>query len=526
MSSSAFRCLPSSLVLGSALALGLSFSASAAVRLHPLFTDHAVLQRGLSVPVWGTADEGEKVTVEFGGQKISTVAHDGRWMVRLGALDASNRGASLKATGPSNSVEISDVVVGEVWICSGQSNMEWPLRASFEPEKDIANSSNAQLRLFNVAKRRSPEPKTDLDYAPHSWAVSAPDAARNFSAVGYYFGRDLQESLKWQGVPVGIIHTSWGGSPAEVWMSDAAIRSNPTYTRELQDADAAAYLNYQRAVVSWEQQKAAAAAKGEAFKQNRPYPPWQNSELYNGMVANLIPYAIRGAIWYQGESNAGRAWQYRSLFGDMIQNWRQDWGQGNFAFYAVQLAPWDMNRKRELSVIANEVGNSAWAELREAQNYVAETLPNAGVAVITDLGDKDDIHPTRKAPVGARLALLARANVYKQPVEAYGPTLRTHSIVGSEVVLTFTHIAGGLRTFEGAPLTGFTIAGADGVFHKANAKFRGNSVVVVSCPDVPKPAAVRYGWADYPVVNLMNGAGLPASPFRTDRWVLTTQKVP
>jgi sialate O-acetylesterase len=244
------------------------------------------------------------------------------------------------------------------------------------------------------------------------------------------------------------------------------------------------------------------------------------------MVANLIPYAIRGAIWYQGESNAGRAWQYRSLFGDMIQNWRQDWGQGNFPFYAVQLAPWDMNRKRELSVIANEVGNSAWAELREAQNYVAETLPNAGVAVITDLGDKDDIHPTKKAPVGARLALLARANVYKQPVEAYGPTLRTHSVVGSEVVLTFTHTAGGLRTFEGAPLTGFTIAGADGVFHKANAKFRGNSVVVVSSPDVPKPAAVRYGWADYPVVNLMNGAGLPASPFRTDRWVLTTQKVP
>lgn len=524
MSTSVLRTISSALLLGSALSA--SFHASAAVRLHPLFTDHAVLQRGISLPVWGTADDGEKVTVEFRGQKVSTVARNGRWMVRLNPLSANGAGASLKATGPSNTAAITDVVVGEVWVCSGQSNMEWPLRASYKPEADIAASSSSHLRLFTVVKRRSPEVKTDLDYAPHSWSVAGPDTVPSFSAVGYYFGRDLAASLKAEGVPVGLIHTSWGGSPAEVWMSDEAIRGNPSYTRDLQDADAASYIAHKRSMVEFEKEKAAAAAKGEPFKRNRPYPPWQNSELYNGMIANLIPYGIRGAIWYQGESNAGRAWQYRELFADMITNWRRDWGQGNFPFYAVQLAPWDMNRKRELSVIANEVGDSNWAELREAQNYVAATLPNAGVAVITDVGDKDDIHPTRKAPVGARLALLARANVHHQAVEAYGPTLQTHIVVGNEVHLRFSHLAGGLKTLDSAAPTGFTVAGADRVFHRATARIRGNSEIVVTCPEVAKPVAVRFGWANHPVVNLANGDGLPASPFRTDRWEVTTQKKP
>ncbi len=518
------RTFSPAVLLASALTLTLPVAAE--VRLHPLFSDHGILQRGIRVPVWGTGDEGERVTVEFAGQKVSTTAHNGRWQVSLSPLKASNHGAVLKASGPANATEVTDVVVGEVWICSGQSNMEWPLSRSYQPEADIQASANPNLRLFTVAKRRSPEAKTDLDYAKHSWAVAGPDTVKNFSAVGYYFGRNLEEDLKSQGVPVGLIHTSWGGSPAEVWMSDSAIRANPSYARDLQEADAAAYLGYQKGLLAWETEKAAAVAKGEAFTKNRPFAPWQNSELYNGMIANLIPYAIKGAIWYQGESNAGRAWQYRELYGDMIKNWRRDWGQGDFHFYAVQLAPWDKSRRREMSVIASEVGDSNWAELREAQDFVAATVPNTGVAVITDVGDKDDIHPTRKAPVGARLALLARSKAYHEPVESSGPVVRTFTFVGGEALLDFSHVGSRLQTRDGLAPTGFSVAGEDHKFHAATARIRGKSEIVVQSSEVAKPVAVRYGWADYPVVNLRNGAGLPASPFRTDSWELTTQKKP
>lgn len=508
------------------LVFATAFRSDAAVRLNPLFSDHAVLQQGQRLPVWGTADPGEKVTVEFAGQKATVTADEhGRWQVNLKPLKASATGASLKASGQSGAAEIADVVVGEVWICSGQSNMEFALRNSFESAADIAASANPNLRLFNVTKRRSSVVKTDLDYAKHAWAVAGPDSTPGFSAVGYYFGRDLEASLRAQGVPVGVIHTSWGGSPAEVWMSEDVLKSNHVYARDILDAYPAALRGYQTSVAQWEAAKASAEAKGEKFTQWRPWQPWEPAELYNGMLANLMPYGIKGAIWYQGESNAGRAWQYRSLFADMIRNWRRDWGQGDFHFYAVQLAPWDNGRKRDLATIAAEVGDSNWAELREAQNYVAQTLPRVGVAVITDVGDKDDIHPTKKAPVGARLALLARAKAYGQAVEYSGPAFVEKTVKGREVTLSFNHVGSGLKTLDGGAPTGFTVAGADGKFHAATAQIRGQYQVVVSSPGVEHPVAVRYGWANYPVVNLANGAGLPASPFRTDDWELTTQKV-
>lgn len=510
-------------VFGVAAILGVSPQLAAAVRLHPTFSDHAVLQQGMPVPVWGTADDGEAVTVEFAGQRRRTVARNGHWMIELARLRASDRGADLRAAGPHNEAVIRDVVVGEVWIASGQSNMEWPLRASFEPEADIAASANSNLRLFTVTKRRSPTPLTDLDYAAHGWALASPDAVRNFSAVGYYFGRSLEAALRSKGVPVGIIHTSWGGSPAEVWMREGVLKSDREYATNIIAATAEPLANWEKAVRAWEERKKAAESRGEAFKENRPGQPWRPAELYNGMLANIIPYAIQGAIWYQGESNAGRAWQYRRLFADMIRNWRQDWGQGDFTFLAVQLAPWDRNQKRSPEVIAAEVGDSNWAELREAQNHVAAVLPHVGVAVITDVGDKDDIHPTKKAPVGERLARLARAEVYGEKIAAHGPRFRSLSVHGSEAVLRFRDVGQSLRTLDGTTPTGFTVAGADRKFHPAIARITGPDEITVTSAEVSAPVAVRYGWNDYPTVNLANAAWLPASPFRTDDWPVTTQ---
>jgi len=276
-------------------------------------------------------------------------------------------------------------------------------------------------------------------------------------------------------------------------------------------------------VSAWEKRKAEAAAKGTDFKEGRPGQPWNPGELYGGMIANLIPYGIRGAIWYQGESNAGRAWQYRRLFGDMIRNWRKDWGQGNFPFYAVQLAPWDKNRKRDLAVIASEIGESDWAELREAQNHVAQTLSNVDVAVITDVGDKDDIHPGLKGPVGERLARLARAQVYGQNVLAHGPRLKSAEFNDSEVRLTFKDAGKGLSTSNGADVHGFLVAGSDRRWYPARVQIRDGNTLVLESSSVTRPVAVRYGWNDYPVLNLVNSDGLPATPFRTDSWPVSTQ---
>ncbi|HRI15154.1 MAG TPA: sialate O-acetylesterase [Verrucomicrobiota bacterium] len=495
--------------------------ARAEVQLHPTFSDHAVLQRDLKVPIWGTAADGEKVTVEFAGQKRSTVAKNGHWMVTLRPLRANAVGGVLKATGPSNSAQIQDVVVGEVWVCSGQSNMEWPMSRSFEPAGDIAASANPNLRLFTVTKRRSSEIKTDLAYAPHAWVLAAPDTVRNFSAVGYYFGRDLVAALK--GVPVGIIHTSWGGSPAEVWMRLGVLEADSDYRAKILEPGAANRSKWEQAVAAWEQRKKDAEGKGATFTEGRPGQPWQPGELYAGMLANIIPYGIRGAIWYQGESNAGQAWQYRRLFADMIKNWRADWGQGDFPFYAVQLAPWDRNKKRDLNVIAAEIVDSDWAQLREAQNYVAKTLPKVDVAVITDVGDKDDIHPTKKAPVGERLARLARAQVYGEKILAHGPRLKSSEFNDSFVRLTFADTGKGLMALNGATLTGFIVAGSDQQWHPAQARIDDAKHVVVQSDAVSRPVAVRYGWNDYPVGNLANSEGLPASPFRTDTWPVSTQ---
>jgi sialate O-acetylesterase len=498
---------------GMALVLGSTATLWAEVKLPALFADNMVLQQGIAVPVWGWAEDGEVVTVEFRNQKMSTTAKEGKWQVKLPKPQAGGPD-SLIVSG-HNQIQLQNVLVGEVWICSGQSNMEFPLKASFESAKDIANAGNPMIRLFTVPKLKANEPTNNVR---GSWSLCGPETAPNFSAVAYFFGRDLQKAL---GLPIGLIHTSWGGSPAEVWMSEDVLAANPEYKASIVDAYPKDFKRYEDALAQYDKEAAELAKEGKKPTRNKPSPPyWKPAELYNGMIAPLVPYAIEGAIWYQGESNAGRAYQYRSLFADMIRNWRRAWGQGDFTFLEVQLAPWDKGRKRPLSEITAAPGNSDWAELREAQSLVAKQLLKVGMAVITDVGDKDDIHPTKKEPVGGRLALAARGIAYSEKIVYSGPTYRTMKVNGDKIALSFDHLGKGLQARDGQ-LQGFAIAGADQKFIWAQAEIQGDQVVV-SNPSVAQPVAVRYGWADCPVVNLWNKNGLPACPFRTDDFPMVT----
>ena len=487
-----FRKLPH--ILSSTVVLALVLSARADVRLPALFSDNLVLQQNMRVPVWGWADEGEEVTVRFRGKTVSTKAKGGKWMVQLSRLKAG--GPDDLAIEGRNKIQLKNVLVGEVWICSGQSNMELPLKSSFESTNDIAACSNPKLRLFLVAKAKANAPAENVKA---QWKECNPETVPGFSAVAYYFGRNLQQARQ---VPVGLIGTYWGGSPAEVWMSQQTLESNPEYKRDILGS------------------YAEALRKAESSGAKKQPAGWKPTELYNGMIAPLIPYGIKGAIWYQGESNAGRAQQYRTLFADMIRNWRRDWGQGDFTFLAVQLAPWDKGKKRTLEAITEKPGDSDWAELREAQLLTTKTLPNVGMAVITDVGDKDDIHPTKKEPVGARLALAARGIAYAEKTDYSGPIYKKMQVKGAQSLLSFEHTDGGLET-RGGELTGFAICGPDKKFVWANAEIHGDKVAV-SSPQVSQPVAVRYGWSDFPVVNLWNKAGLPATPFRTDDFPMVT----
>jgi sialate O-acetylesterase len=492
------------------------------VQLARLFTDHGVLQQQRHLPVWGTADPGEAVTVEFGGKKATAVADEkGRWTAWLPPFLASAEGREMKVTG-KNTVTVKDLLVGEVWLGSGQSNMQWAMRQTHEPDTAIANSANPQLRLFTVERRRSRTPLDTFQNAEnHKWTLSGPDAVRDFSAVAYYFGRDLQAAL---GVPVGIIHSSWGGSPVEVWIKRDLLEADAEWRKDILETGEAQWKAHEAAVTKWEASKAAAEAANEKFSQGRPGQPWYPAELYNAMIHPVLPYAMAGFIWYQGESNASRAWQYRRLYADMIRNWRSDWGQGPLPFLAVQLAPWDKNRKRSIEEITAKPVESDWAELREAQNLSAAILPQVGVAVITDVGDKDDIHPVLKEPVGGRLALLARTIAYGEDVQSTGPVWNGMRRARDTVILNFEGVGDGLRTSNGAAPTGFAVAGEDRVFHWAKAEIRRVREVHLTCEAVAEPVAVRYGWADYPVINLINSSSLPASPFRTDGWPATTAK--
>lgn len=505
-------------LLGVGMALGTAH-VRAEVKPNSLFTEGVVLQREMTVPVWGTANEGEKVTVRFEGlgPSASTTTQGGKWMVRLGKMPAG--GPYTLTISGENTVTVKNVYIGEVFLCSGQSNMEWPLKNAANAQDAIARSADPLLHLFITKHRFTAEPQTDPE---SQWKESSPESTPGFSAVAYFFGRKLRQELK---VPVGLIASTWGGTPAEAWTSHAALEANSDLKHMVTELDQAR-ANYAQAQKEYadilEKHKQAVEAAQKEGKDPPPMPDApkdpMNSHtptgLYNGMIAPLIPFAIRGAIWYQGEGNANRAYEYLTLFPTMIQDWRAAWGEGDFPFYFVQLAPFQK--------IQEEPKPSAWAELREAQRQTALKVSNSGMAVITDVGDEKSIHPLQKQPVGERLALLALANIYGKRIEASGPAYDSARVEGDHITIRFQHAAGALQTSDGGELKGFTIAGEDGTFVNAQAVIKGDTVIV-SSPKVPMPMYVRYGWADYPVVNLVNKAGLPASPFRTDDLPFTTR---
>jgi sialate O-acetylesterase len=625
-------------------------AARAAVTPNPLFADHAVLQQRAKVPVWGTADPGEAVTVEIAGQTVSaTAGADGKWLVQLGAMKAGGP-FTLTISGRNNKIVAGDVLVGEVWVAGGQSNMERQLgpRVGQQPiddwEKEVAAATFPQIRQFGVAQEKS---LTRLASVKGRWDVCAPDAVKDFTAVGYFFGRDLYRARH---VPIGIIHASWGGTPAEAWTSESGLSPLPDFAdvseqlKVLMADPQAARRQFEarletwfvandagsRAEQSWRDPAldasswktmtlptfwedagepdlngvvwfrrtfdvppGAAGAPAElqlgmvddvdttwvngvkvgatiGYNQVRRYPvpagvlkpgrnvvavrvldtgggggiwgtaglqlvlkdrapalppivlsgpwryrigmnlndgPWPPSGvigdtstptiLYNAMIAPLLPYAIRGVIWYQGEANVRREQQYRSLFPALIADWRQAWHQ-DLPFLFVQIAP-----HHEMT-----------PELRDAQLWAWQRTPRTAMVVTMDCGDAKDIHPTHKQPVGARLALAARALAYGEHIEYSGPVFQAMKVNDAKAALRFTHLAGGLVA-KGGPLKGFTIAGSDNVFHPAQAEIHGKTVVVTS-DAVAQPVAVRYGWANVPDGNLFNKADLPASPFRTD----------
>jgi len=644
----------------------LNTSAQAEIHVPSIIGDNMVLQQGLSARLWGTAQPDERVTATFAGQTVSAIADSkGHWQIFLGPLNAGGPYV-LTITG-SNTLTFKNVLVGDVWICSGQSNMEWPLVNAAGGTEAIAQANYPEIRLFTVQKNTAASPVEDVK---GSWVVTTPDQVAQFSAVGYFFGRELYLHLK---RPIGLIHASWGGTPAEAWTSHAALAAAPELKPILDryekgmEALPQRVQDYERALAEWEQKNLHQdpGNRGEAlgyadpalpardwnqmklpqffetagllidgavwFRKEINLPeswtgrdltlnltaiddfdityfnntrvgatgnetpnsylvprrynipgslvhagrnliavrvfdrageggfgrtdqmslapvggnetesisltgPWnykvelqlepknpdygsrpeatgptnQNSPtvLYNAMIAPLTRYTIRGAIWYQGESNAGRAYQYRTLFPAMIQDWRAAWGQRTFPFYFVQLPNWRPAQPAP--------GDSDWAELREAQLMTLRT-PETGMAVTIDLGDANELHPRNKADVAKRLAAWALAETYHQKVEATGPVYHSFSVKGDKIQVKFKHAAGGLNTPNGEPLRGVAIAGADHKFVWAEARIKGDSLIVWS-KEVAHPVAVRYGWANNPGCNLYNKAGLPASPFRTDDW--------
>jgi sialate O-acetylesterase len=627
-----------------------------------VFGDHMVLQSGMPVPIWGEGKPGASVSVSAAGQRAQGVVDpQGRWAVKLGALAASTAPMELSVQSDEQRVLFTDVLVGEVWVASGQSNMEWPVSSSNNAAEEIAGADLPLIRLFQVPRLVASAPKHTVDAV---WQVCSPQTVGAFSAVAFFFGRHLHQQLK---VPVGLIHPSWGGTPAESWTSREALLGHPQlqmiverfdaqlnnaeaqtafqqaydrwvarafhqdtgnlgetqgwagmdhasadwktmalpqywqaaglacngaiwFRREIDVPAAAAgqearlrlgpvddydttYFNGERIGATGPETPNAFAAPreyripGRLIKAGRnviavrvfdhygqggiygqpldlvlgngqrlplagdwlyrierriepcaePAPPqpltWENawapSGLFNAMLHPVIPYAIRGAIWYQGESNADRAEQYRWLLEEMISDWRRHWGQGDFPFLIVQLA--------NFGTVLPAPAASDWAELREAQHQATTALANAGLAVSIDIGAAADIHPRNKQEVGRRLALAAERLAYGREVNHSGPVYESMTIEGDRIRLRFQH-AEGLTTINGQPLSQFAIAGEDRKFVWADATIEGNEVVVRG-PTVSRPLAVRYQWANSPLPgNLTNASGLPAVPFRTDNW--------
>ncbi|WP_347160110.1 sialate O-acetylesterase [Pontibacter chitinilyticus] len=637
--------------------------AVAKVSLPAVFSNNMVLQQQTNAPLWGMAEPTKiiRITTSWNNKTYQTQADAaGNWKLQVSTPTASEKPNTITFD-DGEPLTLQNVLIGEVWVCSGQSNMEMPLEGwgkIKDYKQEIANSTYPNIRLLQVEKATSTVPLRDMKVENGGWQPCSPETVADFSAVAYFFGRNIYQN---QHIPIGLIHTSWGGTIAEAWTSGQSLKQMPdfapavTQMEQAPNDPAALMQQYQQQLQAWQAQL---AAKDPGYKQDKaiwatpnlseadwkemklpanwenaglpdfdgvvwfrkkitipasmagqdltltlgpvdddditwfngvevgqtqvwdkprsytipaklvkagenilsvrvfdgsggggiygqpdqlkltaannkpialsgnwhykvgvnaselpaaplaPEGPNRPTVLYNAMIQPLVPFAIRGAIWYQGESNANRAYQYQQLFPLLIADWRKQWGQGDFPFYFVQLA----NFMDETNV----PGESEWAELREAQLKTL-TMPNTGMAVAIDIGEAGDIHPKNKQEVGRRLALIARAKVYGEDIPYSGPVFQSYKTEGHTIRLAFQHTKGGLQVKDGTELKGFAIAGADKQFHWANARIEGNEVIV-SSPEVAAPVAVRYDWANNPVGNLYNGAGLPASPFRTDTW--------
>ncbi|MCX6958054.1 MAG: 9-O-acetylesterase [Verrucomicrobiae bacterium] len=574
-----FFSLLSSVVVASFLLA----TAHADVTMPAIFGDHMVMQQGTSLPIWGEADPGERVTVKFVGQQAMTTARkDRQWRVNLQTVYLRSSPDVLMVDG-KNHLEFSDVIMGDVWLCSGQSNMAFPLREADGGETAIIHAEDGQLRFFVVPEKQAFQPQHQME---GSWERCSPEAAAGFSAIGYFFGRDLRMAT---GMPVGLIGSYCGGSSAQAWMSLPALQQSPSFSHYLaeyyqgardfsknQDTYSQRKMDYEQELAAWEEQvgtpyqeelatwklkckEACSKLWAQPLKPDplsqKPTPPLPPDGgvtaptlLFNAMIAPLIPYAMTGVIWYQGESNENRksqhSWmaqfennsvdstvfsvfEYRRLFQRLIRSWRVAWGEGPFPFYFVSLAGFRKSTFDPVEMLMDDEGglNPCWAWLREGQ-AVALSLPETGMAVATDIGNPNDIHPKDKLDVGRRLALLARKNLYGQQVVASGPTYCSMKQEEKKIRLTFNDVGKGLTVaappwrYDGTivmplSLQGFAIAGDDRHWYDAVALIEGSDIIV-SSEFVLKPTAVRYNWKDNPTGNLYNKEGLPAASFRTD----------
>jgi sialate O-acetylesterase len=491
--------------------------ARADVSLNNMFGDHMVLQHGIRNKVWGRAAPGEAVTVTLGSQTHSTTAGpDGAWFVLLDPINIYGGPHVLTVAG-KNTVTFNDVLIGEVWVCSGQSNMQWSVNQSKDADLEKPAARLPHVRLISVPQVGTQEPQWNFE---GKWQTCSPETVGNFSAIGYFFGRQLHQTL---GVPIGLIDNAWGGSTAEAWVRRDKLAAHPPLKAlhdrwvKIEANDDAAKAEFEKKLAEWKD----AAEKAKAEGKPAPWKPADfeaqmkgNSRpgnIHAGVLSPSIGYGIRGVIWYQGESNAGRAYQYRELFPFMIKSWREEWGLGDFPFYWVQLADYLAEK--------SEPGDSAWAELREAQTMTMKALPNTGEAVIIDLGESKDIHPKNKQDVGHRLARWALAETYQQPgIACRGPLYKSMEKAGNKIVLSFDQVSSQAdwRPFDVHEPIGFTIAGSDKKFASAKATILPDGRIEMSSETVADPVAVRYAWADNPMCNLYSAAGLPLTPFRTD----------
>jgi sialate O-acetylesterase len=490
------------------LLLALLAPALFAVELAPVFGANMVLQREQKNPVWGWGTAGEAITVSIAGQSQSATADaDGNWRISLDSIAAG--GPHTLTVKGADTKTFDNVMVGEVWLCSGQSNMQWSVSSSNDADLEALLADHPNIRLISLPQVGKQTPQRSFN---GQWEAATPQTVPQFSGVGYFFGKILEEALD---MPIGLIDNAWGGSACEAWIRRDLLAADERYKPLLDkwEKTEAEYdfakltATYQAKLATWKENgkkgKAPRAPRNILAGQHRP------ANLYNGVLKPILGYGMRGAIWYQGESNAGRAYQYRHLFPLMISSWREEWGQGDFPFYWVQLA--DFRDEQA------EPGDSQWAELREAQTMTL-SLPNTGQAVITDLGESHDIHPKDKQNVARRLARLALAQDYGIEIAHQSPRYASIEKGGRGMLVKFEHVGGGLDSFDVRKPLGIAIAGEDRKFVWAEAQIKGKDTLEVWSLAVKEPVAVRYAWSDNPVCNLQSREGLPVTPFRSDDW--------